>query len=131
MKIRKNLFFSLLVLFCILGGMAFKTSNPPPPACTEYSAFINQYGMGDPSVTVLTDTLGSTMSWGRYSTGFYSVWSTAQLPLENTLILTSGTRGFIRAVRDPNEIFFYTWNPANVLADGILNNTWVYIRVCD
>lgn len=131
MKTRNKFFLVLLVILCVLGATAFTALTPNTPACTEYSAFINQYGTSDPLVTVLTDTLGSTLTWGRSSTGVYSLWSTTELPPENTLILTSGTRGFIRPVRDPNEVTFYTWNPANVLADGILNNTWLLIRVCE
>ncbi len=133
MKTRKNLV--LLVLFLLLGVLSISaTLSPNATTCDdfgEYAAFVNQYSTGDPTPTVIIDTLGSVTTWGRYSTGFYSMWSTVELPPEKTLILTSGTRGFIRVVRDPNEVFFYTWSPTNTLADGLLNNTWVYIKVCE
>lgn len=124
----------LLVVVILLAGLGFQgkdTSAENVVVCDEYSAFINQYGTGDPSVTVITDTLGSTLTWGRNSKGFYSLWSTRTLAIEHTLILVSGARGFIRTVRDPNEISFYTWNPANMLADEIINNTWLLVRVCE
>lgn len=129
----KNNLFVVLVLLVVLVFSAMGAIAPQDTTCAEYDeygAFINQYGSGDPTTTVIVDTLNSTLTWGRYSTGFYSMWSTVELPPEKTLILTSGTRGFVRVVRDPNEVFFYTWNPNNVLADGIINNTWVYIRLC-
>lgn len=134
MKTRKNIFLLVLLFILVVFSISATIAPNDSPACAkygEYAAFMNQYGSGDPTPTVIIDTLGSVTTWGRYSTGFYSMWSTVELPPEKTLILTSGTRGFIRVVRDPNEVFFYTWSPANALADGLLNNTWVYIKVCE
>ncbi len=105
---------------------------------TVFSGLLTQVGVGNPTVTILENTLGSTPTWAYVTAGSYTVTASGKFTLGKTY-MTIGT------VFDPgdsatfpvwcdiadadgNSIPFFV-HKGTVGVDGVLNKTPVEIRV--
>jgi hypothetical protein len=99
----------------------------------EYVAVLSQTGTNAPTVTLLRNTLGVTMTPGRDATGQYHLTGTSAFPnpaLVMCMIGLGGTVGFVQSwISTVNIITIKTYNTAGTQADDILNVSTCYIRV--
>lgn len=99
-----------------------------------YTALLSQSGTNAPTATVLENTLGGTIVWGRSNAGFYTGTLTSAFPSGKTFYPPLSSTG-------PNEnirIYNYISNTSQIRvdtyflsanSDGILNNNTIEIRV--
>jgi len=102
-------------------------------AIKVYRAIVTQAGVGNPSATVLENTLGGTVVWARVTDGEYTATLTAAFVVNKTFIragLEGGGGGQpIDIVRnDANELGVSTYS-SGVLADGVMTAAMVEILV--
>lgn len=125
----------------------FAASLPAPePAYKIYTALLTQTGTNNPVITVLENTLGTTVSIIRNGLGSYAVVNNlGPWDLAKTTFLMTGTSGFVKFSGSliPDYIpvvgggtLLNTYantgsNPPNILpsSDGLLLNTPIEIRV--
>jgi hypothetical protein len=100
-----------------------------------YQALVTQSSTSDPTVDVLVNTLGATLTWDRASTGTYTIDADASVFTENAtaVIFGAGNQNapiYGQEWQSDTQIVVYTRNSAtNSLADGGFNTTYVEIRV--
>jgi hypothetical protein len=97
----------------------------------EYAALVSQAGANPPAVTVISNTLGGTPTWGRTATGIYTVVLTGAWTPNKTLIILSNTSiGFVcGGWVTVNGLLVTSMNSSGTAADGIINLMNVLIRV--
>ena len=99
-----------------------------------YTALLSQTGTNAPTATVLENTLGGTVVWGRSNAGFYTGTLTNAFPSGKTFYPPSS----ITWVNENVRIYNYISNTSQIRvdtyflsanSDGILNNNTIEIRV--
>lgn len=76
-----------------------------------YSALFTQSGTNAPVVTVLENTLGLTLTWGRSSVGNYFGGDiSSQCPDGKTVFITSNASNGGAFGTDPKEAYLWTFN---------------------
>jgi hypothetical protein len=99
-----------------------------------YTALLSQSGTAAPVATVLENTLGGTVVWGRTNAGFYTGTLSNSFISGKTFYPPSSSTGANENIR----IYNYISNTSQIRldtyflssnSDGILNNTTVEIRV--
>jgi len=102
------------------------------PAYKVYSALLTQTGIDPPGVTVLENTLGINPKWGRISPGNYRALALGAFTLGKTVIVP-GVINFTALNNNTpatvDEVFIETLDSMIGPNDGLLNNTFIEIRV--
>ena len=81
------------------------------PNYKTYSALFTQSGTSVPVITILENTLGLTLTWGRSSAGNYFGGNIAsQCPDEKTVFITSNSSNGGAFGVDPKEAYLWTVN---------------------
>lgn len=98
-----------------------------------YTALLEQDLTGAPVATVLENTLGGTVVWSRLDPGEYQATVSGLFTLNKTMIQISSNSGQGNTVTffaaDTNTIDLGTADDSFTLADNLLNNTPIEIRV--
>lgn len=106
---------------------------PPAPTYKVYTALLEQDLTGAPVATVLENTLGGTVVWSRLDPGEYQATVSGLFTLNKTMIQISSNSGQGNTVTffaaDTNTIDLGTADDSFTLADNLLNNTPIEIRV--
>lgn len=131
----KHLYLILFVLLFIGCEKKSTIVQVQQPDYKEYVALISQVGTNNPSVTVISNTFGIPIGWGRnYEAGSYRVHADGAFIAGKTVAFISHNLGMDTEYGwdlnsyAPDELALYTW-VANTLVDGQLQNTSVMIRV--
>lgn len=108
-----------------------------------YSALLTQSGFSAPTATVMENTLNITPSFSYYDNpgtfetevGTYIITASGAFTSGKTVVLNGNsflyTNGLLRySVSSPDDVYIYTFQ-GNVLSNGVLNNTFIEIRVYD
>ena len=107
--------------------------TPYTPPYKVYSALLNQDLTKDPEAIVLENTLGSTIVWSRKNSGEYRATISGLFTNNKTMIQISTNTGqgdtVVFSVTDINTIELGTANSSFTLADNLLDNTPIEIRV--
>jgi hypothetical protein len=83
----------------------------PAPAYKVYTALFTQSGTNAPVATVLENTLGLSITWGRSSAGGYFGGDIAsQCPDGKTVFITSNASNGGAFSTDPKEAYLWTYN---------------------
>ena len=86
-------------------------SLAPEPAYKVYTALFTQSGTNAPVVTIISNTLGLTLTWGRSSAGNYFGGDIAsQCPDGKTVFITSNVSNGGAFGTDPKEAYLWTVN---------------------
>lgn len=90
-----------------------------------YAALLNQSGTGDPVATVISNNLGGSIAWTRFTNGEYRGVLAGAFPANKTLVfVTNSTGGVVAGSRfDSDTIVIVT------SADSVLINASVKIEV--
>ena len=103
-----------------------------PPAYKVYSALLTQTGINPPGAIVLENTLGVDPTWGRISPGNYRALALGPFTLGKTVIVP-GVINFTALNNNTpatvDEVFIETIDSMIGPNDGLLNNTFIEIRV--
>jgi len=106
---------------------------PPAPSYKVYTALLQQDLTGAPVATVLENTLGGTVVWSRLDPGEYQATVSGLFTLNKTMIQISSNSGqgntVTFGVTDTNTIEIGTADDSFTLADNLLSNTPIEIRV--
>ena len=106
--------------------------NDPRPY-KVYTALLTQSGTDAPVATVLENTLGGDIVWSRNSVGIYTATLLGAFIDNKTTIQIIANRGkghtTTSGVNDVDSVFLHMVNAVNLLADDILENTPIEIRV--
>ena len=98
-----------------------------------YTALLTQSGTDAPIATVLENTLGGDIVWSRNSVGNYTATLLGAFIDNKTTIQIIANRGkghtATSSVNDVDSVFLGMANAVNSLADDILENTPIEIRV--
>ena len=102
----------------------------------SYTVSVTQSSTNSPVLSVLKNDYSGTISMIRNSTGSYSIISslgefTANKTMPNSTIQTTNDESGNKLTAQwisVNEISIKTYNSSDVLTDGILNNTPIYIE---
>lgn len=101
----------------------------------RYVAMMSQSGTSAPTVTVLQNTLGTTLTWSRVSTGIYRCAENSALIFNATAVqFTNGTTGDMSintagTAGAGNSIFINTTDNAGNLIDGAIGRATITIEV--
>ena len=117
----------------ILKGLNDKPSGGYEPPYKVYTALLTQSGTNAPVATVLENTLGGEIIWSRNSVGIYTATLLgAFIDNKTTIQIIANTgKGYTTtsSVNDVDSVFLGMVNTVNSLADDILGNTPIEIRV--
>lgn len=108
------------------------TTLPKEIRIKVYTALLTQTGTDAPTVTVLQNTTGETITWTRNTTGIYWGTISAPLTLAKTAVLiqqTFGGNNMTARAANTNTIEITTKLMDNTALDGILNKTTIEIKV--
>ena len=98
----------------------------------KYVATLKQIGTSAPTATVLENTLGGTLVWTRDAVGTYTATLSNAFPSETKTFLLIGqdNNNFYHLTRGNNsELYLTSSDNTNTLADDLLSNTTIEIRV--
>ena len=117
----------------ILKGLNDKPSGGYEPPYKVYTALLTQSGTNAPVATVLENTLGGEIIWSRNSVGIYTATLLGAFIDNKTTIQIIANIGkghtTVSSVNDVDSVFLGMVNTVNSLADDILGNTPIEIRV--
>ena len=117
----------------ILKGLNDKPSGGYEPPYKVYTALLTQSGTNAPVATVLENTLGGEIIWSRNSVGIYTATLLRAFIDNKTTIQIIANIGkghtTVSSVNDVDSVFLGMVNTVNSLADDILGNTPIEIRV--
>lgn len=95
-----------------------------------YTALMSQSGTSAPTATILENTLGGSISWAYDSEGQYIGTLTGAFTNNKTAVIFNNPLGFTASYRSSiNTITILTYDESFTLADDMLNNTFLEIRV--
>ncbi len=107
-------------------------ANVPVPSYLAYAASISQTGAGAP-VPVIRDSGFGAIAWYRTDAGTYEGFlNNAFVPgtvCAPVALWAPDGRKAIMQVRDTDYIDLLTFNAAGILADSILDNAFIEIRI--
>lgn len=109
--------------------------NETPTALYKvYVALLNQAGTDDPTAIVLENNLGGTVVWDRFAEGYYRATLNGAFTENKTFAFThtnasDGETQFQMIGGTENLQYLQTFDETNNLADELLSNTPVEIRV--
>ncbi len=108
--------------------------TPAKLAYKEWVGFLSQAGTADPTPTILSNTLGGTVTWTRIGTGAYRGTLTGLMTLGKTIVFVSGalTVGLFYGVASTSSadyVTVYTTNYTGTGIDAVMSNHAVMIRV--
>ena len=103
----------------------------------SYVAKLSQSGTLAPTATVMENTFTTNPTFTRILTGRYNLEITGAFPLDKTFVmiksisggLTTNVYTFEALRQDDNKILILSRNESNLLADSLLNDTEIEIRV--
>ena len=95
-----------------------------------YTALISQADTDDPVPIVLENTLGGSITWSYDGTGSYIGTLTGAFTADKTAIIFNTPLGFTAAYRSSiNTFTILTYDDSFTLANDMLNNTFIEVRV--
>jgi hypothetical protein len=95
-----------------------------------YTALLSQSGTSAPTAVVLENTLGGSISWTYDSEGLYIGTLTGAFTYNKTAVIFNTPLGFTASYRSSiNTITILTYDESFTLADDMLNNTFLEVRV--
>ena len=103
----------------------------------SYVAKLSQSGTSAPTATVMENTFTTNPTFTRIPTGRYNLEITGAFPLDKTFVmiksisggLTTNVYTFEALRQDVDKILILSRNESNLLADSLLNDTEIEIRV--
>lgn len=96
-----------------------------------YTALISQSSSSDPTVTVIENTLGGTITWSRTSAGFYTGTLSSAFTANKTICLNNltSTGSLIFRRNSLNTVIINTFDSTAANQDDRLSGTCIEIRV--
>ena len=95
-----------------------------------YTALISQADTDDPVPIVLENTFGGSITWSYDDTGSYIGTLTGAFTADKTAIIFNTPLGFTAAYRSSvNTVTILTYDDSFTLANDMLNNTFIEVRV--
>lgn len=98
----------------------------------KYTALLNQTGASAPTATVLENTLGVTPTFTYNDVGEYVINTITAFPNNKTSFIFGNTvdlKADLNSYTGTNTLDIFTRDNSNVLANNILVNTFIEIRV--